>query len=197
MQILWTHNRLTHDVAVGREAREIIVAKAGTVLALVVLATACSSAPPSKTEIKVYSSNLLINDLKSLREEVPSPDGRVGWKRIHIEVTTDSSGAGNSVPFSDCVKLAPSQGYIRQATLVRSLSTSNAVNPRCVVGFTDFRKKFALGTPIFEPTKMCVDVYVSSPSGMLNYGTATLTCEAYAYPVTGIIPTSEGADNVQ
>lgn len=111
------------------------------------------------------------------------PNSWIGWKGIHVSAGTGPFGEGNDVELKDCIPTAgTSAGRLLQRSLVRDMRNVKGVNPRCVVTFKDYVYKFAIGTPVLEPTTICVDVYVSSPSGVVNSDTGVVDCDVYVFP---------------
>jgi hypothetical protein len=98
----------------------------------------------------------------------------VGW-RMHIQVETNEDGSGVDRRISRCYELAFS--YLEQNTLVRKVYRETGVNPMCNVTFGKYRYKFAFDGPIVEPMSVCMEVYVSSPSGMAYHGTGEIDCD--------------------
>ena len=116
----------------------------------------------------------------------PVPPDGIGWTGIRLWAETGNFGEGIEARYADCITLKNSR--LLQKSLVRNLRRANGVNPRCVVTFKDYGPKFALGTPLYEPKTICVDAYVSSPSGIMNHGEAELECDVYVYEDNQIIP---------
>jgi hypothetical protein len=155
---------------------------------------ACATPGARHSTVATYANQIAKSEViastaaeKVAHSDADNPDSRIGW-RIQFRVETNWDGSGDAVHESRCQQI--NYSYLKQVSLVRSLTNVSGLNPRCIVSFGDYVYKFAQGTPVVEPRKICFDAYVSSPSGIANHGTGSLDCDIYVYPKTGVGPFS-------
>lgn len=139
-----------------------------TALFVFLLVSGCATSPVNFSDKHVYevhtigSKNIVNLGCTTAQTEFPSGQGK--------DCRKPENGPA-------CLTTGPNV-YIQSSLVVKRVPGNNrGYNPRCYVMPSDYKPYFGRGD-VSEPSKMCFQVFASSPSGTFNAGeTGQVNCE--------------------
>lgn len=105
---------------------------------------------------------------------------------MRLRRSTGDFGSGVDGRMLFCAKVE----RFNQNSLKRKVWDAKGVNPRCLVRFSEYRPIFGPDNPLVEPRRVCVEILVSSLSGILTPGDGIMRCEVSVKPMGSIAPYS-------